>query len=302
MTMRSPPVYLNYSQTELDHCYDQRVWARDSEAAIARCGAASAAARDVTAHHADLAYGEGADERLDWFPAPGPSAPIHVHLHGGAWRRLTKADASFAAPAFVEAGVHYVVPNFSKLPAARLPDVVDQVARALAFVHRRAEGMGGDPDRILLSGHSSGAHLAAVLMTLDWRERGAPADLIKAGLCIGGIYDLEPVILSARGEYVRLTATETRTFSPRLHAGSIRCPTTIVFGGRESPEFKRQAAAFAADLTADGRACRLVEIPDTDHFELNEMLGQPESPVHRAAVAALAEVTGRTGARADAPA
>lgn len=290
--MRSTPVYLNYSQAELDACYDQQVWARDATAAIARCGTASAAARAVTAHRADLAYGEGADERLDWFPAPGPSAPIHVHLHGGAWRRLTKADASFAAPAFVGAGIHHVVPNFSKLPTARLPDVVEQVARALAFVHRRAEEMGGDPDRILLSGHSSGGHLAAVLATLDWRERGAPADLIKAGLCIGGIYDLEPVILSARGEYVRVTATEMRTLSPRLHTGAIRCPLTVVFGGRESPEFKRQAVAFAADLTADGRACRLVEVPGADHFDLNEMLGQPESPVHRAALAALAGMTG----------
>lgn len=290
--MQSPPVYLNYSQAELDDCYDQQVWARDAAAAIALCGAASAAARAVTAHHADLAYGEGADERLDWFPAPNPSAPIHVHLHGGAWRRLTKADASFGAPAFVEAGIHYVVPNFSKLPVARLPDVVDQVARALAFVHRRAEEMGGDPDRILLSGHSSGGHLAAVLTTLDWRERGVPTDLIKAGLCIGGIYDLEPVVLSARGEYIRVTATEVRDLSPRLHAASIGCPLTVVFGGRESPEFKRQAVAFAADLTTGGRACRLVEIPDVDHFEVNEMLGQPKSPVHRAALAALAGMTG----------
>ena len=286
-------VYLDYSQAELDDCYDQRVWARDAAGAIALMGRSSREARAVTAHHADLAYGDGPDERLDWFHVPGPAAPIHVHIHGGAWRLLTKADASFGAPPFVSAGIHYVVPGFSKLPGARLPDVVDQVARALAFVHRRAAGMGGDPDRILLSGHSSGAHLAAVLLTLDWRGRGLPPDLVKAGLCVGGIYDLEPVVLSARGDYVRVSAAERRALSPRLHAAAIPCPVTIVYGGRESPEFQRQAEAFAADLAAAGRPRRLIRIPDADHFDVNALMGEPGSVVYEAALAAVQETKRR---------
>ena len=284
-------VYLDYSQAELDDCYDQRVWARDAASAIARLASSGAAVRAVTNHEADIAYGPTADERLDWFAAEGrfcggKAAPIHVHIHGGAWRNLRKEDASFAAPAFTSVGVHHVVPNFSKLPGRRLTEVVDQLARAVTFVHAHAAAHGGDPDRILVSGHSSGAHMAAVLMTLDWAARGLPPQIIRAGLCVGGVYDLEPVLLSARGSYVELSPEEAEALSPVRHAAAIRRPVGLVYGGRESPEFIRQAKAFATSLRAAKCRVTLTEMPDADHFEVNEAFGIAGSPVHEAALAA----------------
>lgn len=292
-------VYLSYIQAELDDCYDQRVWARDAAGAIARLATTSAAARASTPLYADLAYGPGAEERLDWFPG-SPGGPIHLHVHGGAWRNLTKADASFAAPAFVAAGAHHVVPNFSKLPAARLTEVVEELARAVAFVHREARRNGADPARILLSGHSSGAHMAAVLATLDWTARGLPADVFKALLCVGGLYDLEPVLLSARGAYVHLSEDEARRLSPVHHAAAIPCPVTLVNGGRESPEFIRQTASFAAALREAGRPVTHLAMAEADHFDVNEAFGQPGSPVHRAARDALAAMPRRPLTETDA--
>lgn len=288
-------VYLHYSQAELDDCYDQRVWARNAGAAVARLGELGEAARAVTPHAANIAFGPSRDERLDWFsPKPGASrgaaAPIHVHLHGGAWRNLRKEDASFSAPAFLASGIHHVVPNFSKLPGVRLTDVIEQLARAVTYVHAHAADHGGDPARILLSGHSSGAHLAAVLMTLDWPTRGLPRDVIRAGLCVGGLYDLEPVLLSARGSYVELSREEAEALSPIRHAAQIRCPVALVYGERESPEFIRQAKDFAAALQLAGRRATLTTMPDADHFEVNEAFGIRESLVHAAAVAAFAEM------------
>lgn len=286
-------VYLSYGQAELDDCYDQRVWARDLPGALARFASRSAAVREATAHRADIAYGPGPNERLDWFPAPRPGGPVHVHIHGGAWRNLTKDDASFAAPVFLAAGAHHVVPHFSKLPAVRMPEVVDELARAVAFVWRNAREHGGDPDRILLSGHSSGAHLAAVLLTLDWPARDLPADVIKSALLVSGIYDLEPVLLSARGDYVRLSREEAERLSPIRHVGRIGCPVTLVHGDRESPDFIRQAEAFAAALAAAGRPVSLVRMAEADHFEVNDAFGVPDSPVGRAARAALDAMAAR---------
>ena len=287
-------VFLNYSQAELDDFYDQRLWARDAEASIARLGTSGATARGIAEHEADIPYGPSPDERLDWFGAQGrldgEPAPIHLHIHGGAWRNLRKEDASFSAPAFAAAGVQHVVPNFSKLPGVPLTVVVDQLARAVAYVHRHAAAHGGDPSRILLSGHSSGAHLAAVLMTFDWAGRGLPADVIRAGLCVGGLYDLEPVLLSARGAYVKLSGEEVDALSPIRHAAAIRCPIVLVHGGRESPEFIRQTRAFAEALQAAGRRVALYDMPDADHFEVNEAFGIPGSTVHAAALAALAKM------------
>ena len=275
-------IFLQYTQAELDDAYDQRVWAKDAAGAVARLGLAGAAVRAHTVHGADLAYGPAAIERLDWFHAAGPNAPIHFHVHGGAWRILTKHDAAFAAPAFVAAGVHHVVPDFSKLPGASLPDVVDEVARALGWVFHNARSQGGDPARIVISGHSSGAHVAAVLLTLDWAARGLPPDLIHAAVCVGGLYDLGPVMLSARASYVSLDAAQVASLSPARHAADVRCPVTLICGEHESPEFRRQTRAFAAVLEAAGRLAGLTEMPGADHFDVNEAFGVPGSAVHRA--------------------
>ena len=280
-------VFLHYTQAELDDAYDQRVWAKDAAGAVTRLGTTGATARSRVPHAADLAYGPAPGERLDWFHAAGPDAPIHVHVHGGAWRMLTKHDAAFAAPAFVAAGMHHVVPDFSKLPGARLPDVVDEVARALEWVFRHAREHGGDPARIVLSGHSSGAHVAAVLLTLDWEARGLPPDLVRAAVCVGGIYELGPVMLSARSSYVSLDTAEVAALSPLRHADRVRCPVTLVCGERESPEFRRQAQAFAAALDGAGRLAGLTEMPGMDHFDVNEAFGQPGSPVHQAVLNAV---------------
>ena len=87
-------------------------------------------------------------------------------------------------PLFVYAGAHLVVPDFVWVQDAggSLMPMADQVRRAVAWVHRNAQSFGGDPDRIYVSGHSSGGHLAGVVLTTDWRkEFNLPADTVKAG-------------------------------------------------------------------------------------------------------------------------
>ena len=278
------PVFLGYSQAELDRVYDQRVWAPDAEATLARCREAGSRVRQNVRMLTDVRYGDGADERLDVFPAAVADAPIHVHIHGGAWRIQSKHDVSFMAPAMTSAGMHFVAPEFTNLPACRMPDMVDQLARALGWVYRHGRAFGGDPDRILISGHSSGAHLCAVLLTIDWAARGLPADLVKAALCVSGTYDLAPVLLSARRAYIDLTAEEAERLSPLHHVGRVRCPVIVITGERESPEFVRQGMAFAGALREAGADVELIHVPGADHFEINEAIGTPGAAPHAAAV------------------
>ncbi|WP_376095103.1 alpha/beta hydrolase [Roseomonas sp. CCTCC AB2023176] len=159
----SGAVFLHHDQDSLDRAYDQRVWARDMDAVMARLAARGEEARARLGPQTRR-YGPGADEVLDVFAA-GPGAPVHVHVHGGAWRALGRGDASFLAPAFVKAGVTLVVPDFTNLPLGRMPGMAAQVAAAVAWTAQHAAEFGGDPDRLTLSGHSSGAHLAAVVAT-----------------------------------------------------------------------------------------------------------------------------------------
>jgi arylformamidase len=278
-------VFLTYTQAELDRAYDQRAWVTNADELLAAYATSSARVRAKLDHLDNVPYGPGADETLAIFPAPQSDAPIHVHVHGGGWRHLTKDDESFLAPAFVAAGVTLVVLNFAVIPAVRIPEMVAQVRRAIVWLAQHAAAYGGDPSRMHLSGHSSGAHLAGVLMTTDWPAFGAPADVLKSGLLVSGMYDLQPVMLSARRRYVTLDAAEIDELSAIRQLRHLRAPVAIAYGALESPEFKRQAIEFAAVARAANKPSVLLEIPDRNHYEILGDLAEPWSLLSATALA-----------------
>jgi len=112
-----------------------------------------------------------------------------------------------------------------------------------------------------------------------------PADAIKTGICISGMYDLRPVLLSARSSYVKLSAAEEDALSAIRHVDRIVCPLLVAHGTDESPEFQRQARDFAAALHHAGRPARLLVVPGCNHFEINAALSDPASPMAKAALA-----------------
>jgi arylformamidase len=277
-------VFLDYTQEELDRAYDQRVWAPNAAEVIKRYGTASEAVRAQLTRQAGLAYGPTEDETLDVFAPAAAGAPIHIFVHGGAWRGGRKDDYSFPAGALVPAGACFVPLNFGSIPKVRLPDMAAQVRRAIAWVYRNGRSFGGDPERIYLSGHSSGAHLAAVALTTDWPALGVPATVVKAGLCVSGMYDLRAPLLSARSAYVQVSREEEDALSPQRHLDRVRCPIAVAHGEKESPEFKRQAAAFASALTRAGLAAELAVGPGLNHFELLETLAERDGLLARIAL------------------
>lgn len=265
---RGPKVYLHYDQASLDAAYDQKVWAGNAAEVMERYSRASAAVRSSHGAPRSFSYGHGPDENLDVFVAAQPDAPIHFHIHGGGWRSQRKEDVSFPAPAFNAANFHYIVPDFSALPQVKLPFLVDQLARALAWVYKNAQTLGVEAQSIYLSGHSSGAHLCAVLLTLDWSRYGLPPEVIKGALCISGMYDMEPVLLSARRAYVSLTDSEAMALSPARSTETVGCPVTVVYAQYDSPEFIRQAEHFSAMLSRHGKLADFRMIPEVNHFEI----------------------------------
>jgi arylformamidase len=285
-------VFLDYTQEELDRAYDQRAWVANAEALIARHGELSRAAKQRCRFTTER-YGPHADEILDYFPAAasaGARAPVHIFVHGGAWRALTKDESAFAAPLFVESGVAFVALNFSVIPKVRLPEMAEQCRRAIVWLHHNVARLGGDPGRLYLSGHSSGGHLAAVLLTTDWRTRGLAHPPFRAGLCASGVYDLGPVLLSARSSYVKLTKEEESALSPMRHLDRVACPITVAFGDGETPEFKRHARDFAAALAAQhGAPPPLIEGRNLNHFELGLTLGERNGVLGRLALAQIFE-------------
>ena len=268
--------FLDYDQAELDRQYDQRAWAPNAIEVINRYAADSETVRRRLGEPETHPYGEGRAATLDLFRAHRPHAPIHVFIHGGAWRTLGKRDSAFAAETFVRAGAHFVALGFELLPVATLDEMVQQVRSAIAWIFRNADRLGGDPKRIFVSGHSSGAHLAGTVVTTDWRAQfRLPPDVVKGALCISGTYDLEPVRRSARNAYVQLDAGMVDRLSPARHADNIACPVVVGTGEHESDELKRQARDFAALVERRGVPVRLIEGAGLNHFEIINTLASP---------------------------
>ena len=278
------PVFLTYTQVELDAQYDQPRWDPNGGATVASFATLTQAARERLGAPQTHRYGDGASEVLDVYRTDRPNAPIHVFVHGGAWRKMGRDDSGFAAPAFVEAGAHFVALDFSLLPGPDLTDVLAELQRAIAWLYTNASRFGGDPERIHLSGHSSGAHMAACLLVTDWSKYGMPRDVLRSGLLVGGMYDLAPVRLSSRNDYVRLTSKTEGQLSPQRHLDKLACPVAVFRGESESPEFARQSDEFATTVAPSGHLVCHEIVLGRSHVEVALDLADPASRVGRMAL------------------
>ena len=202
-------------------------------------------------------YGPGPNESLNIFrPSGAAAAPVLVFIHGGFWKSLDADLFSFIAPAFMARGVLVAVVDYPLMPDARMADVVDACRRSLSWLGANVAGHGGDPGRIFVSGSSAGGHLVVELLADP-----ALAEVVKGGMAISGIYDLEPVTRSFQNDDLRFTAGEVARFSPLCRDLRLDAPLRIAVGGDETDEFLRQSRELSEQT---GAPCMIV--PDTDHI------------------------------------
>ncbi|MGJ3439468.1 alpha/beta hydrolase [Pseudomonas sp. Je.1.5.c] len=273
-------VFLNYTQGELDDAYNQDVWAHPGfEKTIKSYGEISELVKKQF-KFITLQYGNKKSEVMDVFTVDTERpAPIHVFIHGGAWRSLSKDSSAGPAPVFVDRGGIYIALNFDNIPDTTLSGMIEQCRMALSWIYNNAETFGGDRDQITLSGHSSGAHLVGVMLTTDWSRYGAPKELVKGAVVISGMCDLTAPMLSFRGKYLNLTAAQAYAYSPINFVSEITCPVFVAWGEHESPEFKRQSLAFAQALKTSGVLQGQLQFRGLDHLQAALELNDPRSRV-----------------------
>ena len=277
----SRAVFRHYDQRALDAEYNNRAKVKNAMDWIARYGAESARVRAEVPMRFDVPYGAHHAERLDVFMPQTPApAPIHVFIHGGYWHRLDKADFSFVARAFREAAT--VVVNYALIPTVDLDELVRQVRASIAWVHANAKTFGGDANRITVSGHSAGGHLVAMLLATDWARFGAPADVVKAGCAISGLYDLEPIRLCYLNDVLALSPEAAARNSPLLLEPRGRVPLVLTVGGDEGAEYHRQQNDLAAAWRAHNAPVDILDAPGFDHFSIVAQLERPDSALARA--------------------
>jgi arylformamidase len=281
---KGPPVWRDMDQQDLDDAYDQEIYAPNRALIVERRKAASERARAVLGAPKRVAYGASEIEQFDIFDCGTRGAPVNVFVHGGAWRRNVAADYALQAEPLVRAGAHCVILDFINVDqtGGDLFPMYEQVRRALAFVWRKAGDFGFDRERFYLSAHSSGSHLAGVVLTRGWREEGLPEDFCKGAVLLSGMYDLHPVRLSKRSSYVNFTDDMVEKLSAQRHLDGLVTPLILAIGTCETPEFQRQSRDFAAAVRAAGKPVELIEGAAYNHFELLETLANPYGLAGRA--------------------
>ncbi len=282
---KGPKVWLGMDQKELDDAYNQSKYAPNFQQVMNRYASNSASMRARVGQPKRASYGPTAIETLEIYSPRRPNAPIHIHIHGGAWRQRPAADYAFPAEMLMDAGAYYVVPDFTSVDESNgeLGPMVEQVRRSIAWTVRNAQSFGGDPSRVYLSGFSSGAHLAGVALLTDWRtDFQLPDDVIRGAVLSSGLYDLKAVRLSARSKYVKFTDDVEEALSTQRHLEKIRTPLVLAHGTYETPEFQRQTRDFAAALKAANKPVQYLVNENYNHFEMMETFASPYGLLGRA--------------------
>ena len=246
-------------------------WERDSEYVRATLPA-----------HLDLAYGPDPRQRLDVFPA-WESRGTLVFVHGGYWRSLDKDLFSWIAAPFVAAGIGVVLPRYRFVPAASIEDAVADAIDAAGWTFENGPALGLSLDRVVLSGWSAGAHLAAsVFAAPRERLRFDPAR-IAGGIAMSGVYEFEPLRHFSFNAEFRLDPAAVARLDLVGKRRSIEAPLVVAAGADESSEFRRQSQAIAAAWHPQSRPLML--LPGMHHFSIVDALAERGQPLHQAALA-----------------
>lgn len=276
-----PLVYGQYTQLQLDQQYDQRTLVHDPQVYKARKVSESARVRSKLSAIYDVQYGAGPDETLDLFRAVSPHRPILVFIHGGAWKAGNKDESSYVAEWFVAREINVAILNFSLVPDVRLEEQVRQVASAIQWLHKMGSHFGLDSKRLVVLGHSSGAHLAAMMGPRSWTGDRT----IRGVAAFSGMYDLEPVRLSWRNQYLRLSEEEAKLLSPIQMIHTSQPPMVIGYGSNELAEFQRQGRDYCSALRKHRCDVSEMVFEGKNHFDVQEMLIDPDSSLVLAVLA-----------------
>jgi arylformamidase len=266
-------LYRNMDRAQLDAAYNNTAHVPERGAIIADWAARSAAMRNKRATHLDVAYGSSPRERLDLLLADDPKAPTLAFLHGGYWQMHNKETFAFFAKGLLPLGINLAVVEYTLAPAARLGRIVAEVRRAVQWLAQHLGDYGADPAQLYVAGHSAGGQLTAMMM---------PLPVVRGGLAISGIYDLEPIRLNYLNEKLKLDTDEADRNSPFLHFPAKAGELIVAYGTGELPELRRQSIDYGRAWTGRGLPGSLLPVEGANHFTVLEALARPDGELTRA--------------------
>lgn len=200
---------------------------------------------------------ENKKDRLDiYLPAGKTKAPVIISIHGGALRAGDKSGENAVGQRFAGAGYVTVVINYRLSPVVMHPGHVEDAATAVAWVKHNITKYGGDPDRIVVIGHSAGAYLAALLVTDPHylAAQGVSLSDIKGVVPVSAFFYVNrPDVAVARPKDVWGTSTDVwSSASPGSHVQAGLPPTLLLYADGDDEWRRLQQTEFANAERAAG--------------------------------------------------
>lgn len=222
----------------------------------------------------NLPYGDSERQKVDVFHAGGGEhRPLVVYIHGGYWQRGDRSLYSHVARGVLSHGYSVAIPSHDLCPDVSLTEIVQQVRKAVAFLHRRSQ------QPIVVIGHSAGGHLTAMVAATDWSQFGlVDGEVVRGAVPMSGLFDLDPLRFTSVNDAVRMTADEAQAQSP-LFLPNRAARVRVFVGDAEGSEYHRQSSSLAAAWNAEW-----VSLPDTNHFSIVDHLSDPNSAIVQTAV------------------
>lgn len=238
----------------------------------------------------DLPYAEPKNERqtLDVYElAEGKNRPIVVWIHGGGWRQGDKRGVQKKAEAFGEKGFVFVSTNYRFVPDVTVKEMMADIAKAIRWTHDHAKEFGGDPNSIVVMGHSAGAHLAALVCTDEryLQAEGLSLAIIKGCVPVDvSVYDIPKRLKDGgsvgAGNFIAVfgkTEPEQREVSPVTYvAKGKNIPPFLILHVADRPDTKAQSNWFANKLNEAGVSAKVIAAEGKTHGTINSDLGQPD--------------------------
>lgn len=234
------------------------------------------------------AFGSDPKERLDLVkPAGTAKAPVLLFIHGGGWSMGDKAQAVGGKARWANArGWAFASANYRLVPQATVEQQVADVASAIAWLRANAAKEELDPDRIVLMGHSAGAHLVALAGTDPQylKAAGVPMSAVKGVILLDGAgYDV-PTQASAEMNLVKPMyeaafskgAKRQAALSPTRHAEAPNVSRWLILPIERRADSQGQSTGLANALNHAGASASVIAVPGESHSELNKGFGNPD--------------------------
>ena len=252
----------------------------------------------------DIPYAEPADPRQKvdiYAPEGAKNLPVVFWIHGGGWQTGDRTDVQVKPQAFVNKGFVFVSTGYRLLTNVDMGTIFRDIAKSVRYVHDHIAEHGGDPNRILVMGHSAGAQLAALICIDDryLKAEGLSLTIIKGCVPVDGdTYDV-PAIIETVETRLRVHGLPMPKFGHRVKFGNDPAkhrdysavthvakgkgiPPFLILHVADHPDTSAQAERLEAVLKDAGIPAQRFAAKETNHRKLNEDLGLPDDPPTKA--------------------